>query len=171
MAPDTVADLAAQLTASRALADYFEATVGAAGGEAKLAANWISGELAAHLNRHQVEIDACPVTAQMLAGLLVRIADGTVSSSGAKEALAAMWAGEGSADDVIAAHKLEQMSDSGAIEQVVDEVLAANPSQVEQYRGGKTKVLGFLVGQVMKASAGKANPRQVGEIMKAKLVP
>ena len=163
------ADLAGQLTAGRALADYFEATVAAAGGEAKLAANWITGELAAHLNRHQVEIDASPVTARMLAGLLARIADGTVSSSSAREALAAMWAGEGSADSVIKAHKLEQMSDSGALEQVVDEVLAANPSQVEQYRGGKTKVLGFLVGQVMKASGGKANPRQVGEIMKSKL--
>jgi len=106
----------------------------------------------------------------MLAGLLVRIADGTVSSSSAKEALAAMWAGEGNADSVIEAHKLEQLSDSGALERVVDQVLAANPTQMEQYLDGKTKVLSFLVGQVMKASGGKANPRQVGEIMKAKLV-
>ena len=164
------ADVAAQLTASRALADYFEATLSAAGGDARLTANWITGELAAQLNRHQLEIDGCPLTAEMLAGLLVRIADGTVSSSSAKEALAAMWAGEGNADSVIEAHKLEQLSDSGALERVVDEVLAANPSQVEQYLDGKTKVLGFLVGQVMKASGGTANPRQVGEIMKAKLV-
>ena len=164
------ADVAAQLTASRALADYFEATLSAAGGDARLTANWITGELAAQLNRHQLEIDGCPLTAEMLAGLLVRIADGTVSSSSAKEALAAMWAGEGNADSVIEAHELEQLSDSGALERVVDEVLAANPSQVEQYLDGKTKVLGFLVGQVMKASGGTANPRQVGEIMKAKLV-
>jgi len=164
------ADVAAQLTASRALADYFEATLNAAGGDAKLTANWITGELAAQLNRHQLEIDACPLTAEMLAGLLVRIADGTVSSSSAKEALAAMWAGEGNADSVIEAHKLEQLSDSGALERVVDQVLAANPTQMEQYLDGKTKVLSFLVGQVMKASGGKANPRQVGEIMKAKLV-
>ena len=142
----------------------------AAGGDARLTANWITGELAAQLNRHQLEIDGCPLTAEMLAGLLVRIADGTVSSSSAKEALAAMWAGEGNADSVTEAHELEQLSDSGALERVVDEVLAANPSQVEQYLDGKTKVLGFLVGQVMKASGGTANPRQVGEIMKAKLV-
>ena len=167
---DLGADLAGQLTASRALADFFEATLKAAGMDAKLTANWITGELAAHLNRHQLQIDACTLTAQMLAGLLIRIADGTVSSSSAKEAFAAMWAGEGSADSVIEARKLEQLSDSDTLEQVVDDVLAANPSQVEQYLGGKSKVLGFLVGQVMKASGGKANPQQVGEIMKGKLV-
>jgi aspartyl-tRNA(Asn)/glutamyl-tRNA(Gln) amidotransferase subunit B len=167
---DLGADLAGQLTASRALADFFEATLKAAGIDAKLTANWITGELAAHLNRHRLQLDACPLTAEMLAGLLIRIADGTVSNSSAKEAFAAMWAGEGSADSVIEARKLEQLSDTGALEQVVDDVLAANPSQVEQYLGGKSKVLGFLVGQVMKASGGKANPQQVGEIMKGKLV-
>jgi aspartyl-tRNA(Asn)/glutamyl-tRNA(Gln) amidotransferase subunit B len=159
-------ELAGQLTASRALADYFEAAVDAAGCDARLAANWITGELAAHLNRHQLEIDASPVTAIALAGLLARVADGTVSGTGAKEALAAMWDGEGDADTVIAAHGLEQMSDSDALEAVVDQVVAENPDQVTQYRGGKTKVLGYLVGQVMKASGGKADPKRVSEILR-----
>ena len=165
------AELAGQLVANRAVADYFESTHGLAGTDAKLTANWITGELAAHLNKHQVGVDACPVTPEMLAGLMVRITDGTVSSSGAKEVLAGMWDGEGDADSVIQARGLEQMSDSGELEQAVDQVLAANPSQVEQYLAGKTKVLGFLVGQVMKASAGKANPQRVGEIIKSKLSP
>ncbi|GMQ96321.1 MAG: Asp-tRNA(Asn)/Glu-tRNA(Gln) amidotransferase subunit GatB [Gammaproteobacteria bacterium] len=163
------ADLADQLTASRAMADYFETTHGAAGCDAKLTANWITGELAAHLNRQQLEIDASPVTPEMLAGLLVRIADGTVSNTGAKEVLAAMWVGEDDADSVIAARGLQQMSDSGELQKAVDRVLADNPTQVAQYRGGKTKVLGFLVGQVMKATAGKANPGQVSARIKNKL--
>jgi aspartyl-tRNA(Asn)/glutamyl-tRNA(Gln) amidotransferase subunit B len=166
---DLGADFAHQLTASRALADYFETTVGAAGCDAKLAANWITGELAAQLNRHQVEIDASPVTAEGLAALLARIADGTVSGTGAKEALAAMWDGEGDADSVIEARGLEQMSDRGALEAAVDQVLADNPAQVEQYRAGKTKVMGFLVGQVMKASAGKADPKKVSELLISRL--
>ena len=165
------AELAGQLVANRAVADYFESTHGLAGSDAKLTANWITGELAAHLNKHQVGVDACPVTPEMLAGLMVRVSDGTVSSSGAKEVLAAMWDGEGDADSVIQARGLEQMSDSAELEQAVDQVLAANPSQVEQYLAGKTKVLGFLVGQVIKASAGKANPQRVGEIIKSKLSP
>jgi aspartyl-tRNA(Asn)/glutamyl-tRNA(Gln) amidotransferase subunit B len=163
------ADLAGQLTSSRALADYFETAVGAAGCESRLAANWITGELAAHLNRHQLEIDASPVSAEGLAGLLARIADGTVSGSGAKEALAAMWNGEGDADNVIAARGLAQVSDTGALEAAVDAVIADNPAQVGQFRAGKTKVLGFLVGQVMKASAGKADPKKVSAILKSKL--
>jgi aspartyl-tRNA(Asn)/glutamyl-tRNA(Gln) amidotransferase subunit B len=163
------ADLAGQLTAGRALADYFETTVGAARCDTKLAANWITGELAAHLNRHQLEIDASPVTAEGLAALLVRIADGTVSGTGAKEALAAMWDGEGDADSVIEARGLEQMSDGGALEAAVDKAIADNPAQIEQYRSGKTKVLGFLVGQVMKVSAGKADPKKVSELLKSKL--
>ncbi len=162
-------ELAAQLTASRAIADYFETTQGVVGSDAKLTANWITGELAAHLNRHQLEIDGSPITPAMLAGLLIRIADGTVSGTGAKQALTAMWDGKGDADSVIEAYGLEQMSDSGELEKAVDVVLAANPSQVQQYRGGKTKVLGFLVGQVMKASGGKANPRQVSKLIKSKL--
>ena len=162
-------ELAAQLTASRAIADYFETTQGVVGSDAKLTANWITGELAAHLNKHQLEIDGSPITPAMLAGLLIRIADGTVSGTGAKQALTAMWDGKGDADSVIEAYGLEQMSDSGELEKAVDVVLAANPSQVQQYRGGKTKVLGFLVGHVMKASGGKANPRQVSKLIKGKL--
>jgi aspartyl-tRNA(Asn)/glutamyl-tRNA(Gln) amidotransferase subunit B len=162
-------ELAAQLTASRTIADYFETTQGVVGSDAKLTANWITGELAAHLNKHQLEIDGGPITPAMLAGLLTRIADGTVSGTGAKQALTAMWDGKGDADSVIEAYGLEQMSDSGELEKAVDVVLAANPSQVQQYRGGKTKVLGFLVGQVMKASGGKANPRQVSKLIKGKL--
>ncbi len=163
------ADHVAQLTASPAMADYFEATLEPAACDAKLAANWITGELRAHLNKHQVEIDASPVSATLLAGLLTRIADGTVSSVGAKEALAAMWDGQGDADSVIATHGLEQLSDDSALEQAVEKVICDNPSQVEQYRAGKTKVLGFLVGQVMKESSGKANPRQVSALIKHKL--
>ena len=163
------ADLAAQLTASRAMADYFEATRGLVASDAKLTANWITGELAARLKRQQLSFDACPVTPEMLAGLLIRIADGTLSSTGAKQALAAMWDGKGDADSVIEAFGLEQMSDSGELEKAVDLALAANPSQVQQYRGGKTKVLGFLVGQVMKASGGTANPQQVSKLIKRKL--
>jgi aspartyl-tRNA(Asn)/glutamyl-tRNA(Gln) amidotransferase subunit B len=161
--------LADQLTASRAMADYFEAAQETAGGDARLTANWITGELTAHLNRDQIEVDASPVTPEMLAGLLVRIGDDTVSSTGAKEVLAAMWDGEGRADGIIESRGLRQMSDSGALEEAVDKVLAENPDQVEQYRAGKTKVMGFLVGQVMKASGGKANPRRVSELMKSKL--
>ena len=151
------------------MADYFEATCGLVASDAKLTANWITGELAAHLKRQQLSFDACPVSPEMLAGLLIRVADGTVSSTGAKQALAAMWDGKGDADSVIEAFGLEQMSDSGELEKAVDAALAANPSQVQQYRGGKTKVLGFLVGQVMKASGGKANPQQVSKLIKAKL--
>jgi aspartyl-tRNA(Asn)/glutamyl-tRNA(Gln) amidotransferase subunit B len=163
------ADLAGQLTASRAMADYFETAHGVVGSNAKLTANWITGELAAHLKRQQLGFDACPVSPEMLAGLLMRIADGTVSGIGAKQALAAMWDGKGDADSVIEAYGLEQVSDSGELEKAVDVVLGANPSQVEQYRRGKTKVLGFLVGQVMKTSGGKANPQQVSELIKGKL--
>jgi len=161
--------LAVQLTASRAMADFFEAVQDAAGADARLTANWITGELAAHLNRDHMEIDASPVSPQTLAGLLARIADGTVSSTAAKEVLAALWDGETDVDSVIAARGLEQVSDSGAIEQAVDEVLADNPSQVEQYRAGKTKVIGYLVGQVLKAFPGKADPRKVSAIMKDRL--
>jgi aspartyl-tRNA(Asn)/glutamyl-tRNA(Gln) amidotransferase subunit B len=162
-------ELADQLTTSRAMADYFEAAQETAGGDARLTANWITGELTAHLNRDQIEVDASPVTPEMLAGLLVRIGDDTVSSTSAKEVLAAMWDGEGRADGIIESRGLRQMSDSGALEEAVDKVLAENPDQVEQYRAGKTKVMGFLVGQVMKASGGKANPRRVSELMKSKL--
>jgi len=157
------------LTASRELADYYEAVVAAAGGEAKLAANWVTGELTAALNREGLEVERSPVSAPMLGGMVARIADETISGKMAKQVFEAMWAGEGDADTVIATRGLRQVTDSGAIEAMVDDVLAGHPEQVEQYRAGKEKVLGFLVGQVMKASKGTANPQQVNEILRRKL--
>jgi aspartyl-tRNA(Asn)/glutamyl-tRNA(Gln) amidotransferase subunit B len=158
------------LTASHALANYFSATL-AAGVEPKLAANWILGELSGHINEAGLGADAAPVTPQLLAGLLGRIADGTLSGKMAKDVFAAIWAGEGTADAIIQARGLRQISDSGAIESIVDEVLAANPRSVEEFRAGKEKAFNALVGQVMKASKGKANPAQVNEVLKRKLAP
>ncbi|MFZ5492433.1 MAG: Asp-tRNA(Asn)/Glu-tRNA(Gln) amidotransferase subunit GatB [Pseudomonadota bacterium] len=156
------------LTAEREVADYFEATL-AAGAEPKLAANWINGELAAALNRDGLPITASPVGPAALAGLLARIADDTISGKIAKDVFAALWQGEGTADAIIEARGLKQITDTGAIEAAVDAVLAANPDQVEQLRAGKDKVLGFLVGQVMKATQGKANPAQVNALLRAKV--
>jgi aspartyl-tRNA(Asn)/glutamyl-tRNA(Gln) amidotransferase subunit B len=160
---------AAVLTASRTSADYFETLVRDSGADPKLCANWQSGELAAALNRAGVEIDATPIPAPALAALLKRIADGTLSGKMAKEVFDAMWAGEGAADELIEKRGLRQISDSGAIESLVDAVLAANAKQVEDYRAGKEKAFNSLVGQVMKASKGKANPAQVNEVLKKKL--
>jgi aspartyl-tRNA(Asn)/glutamyl-tRNA(Gln) amidotransferase subunit B len=157
------------LTASRAMGDYYEAVVEAAGGEPKLAANWVMGELSAMLNKEGLDVEQAPVSAAMLGGMLRRISDNTISGKIAKEVFEAMWNGEGSADEIIEAKGLRQITDTGAIEAIVDEVIANNPAQVEQYRGGKTKVFGFFVGQVMKATKGKANPQQVNELLKAKL--
>jgi len=156
------------LVASRSLADYFEA-VAKACGEVKLAANWVIGELSAALNREGLGIAASPVAAGQLAGLLLRIADHTISGKIAKEVFEAMWRGDGTADEIIDAHGLKQISDSGELEKIVDQVIADFPEQVRQYRDGKTKVLGFLVGQVMKATQGKANPGQVNEILRGRL--
>ncbi|HEY4372347.1 MAG TPA: Asp-tRNA(Asn)/Glu-tRNA(Gln) amidotransferase subunit GatB [Burkholderiales bacterium] len=157
------------LTGSRALADYFSATLTAGAADAKVAANWIIGELSGRLNEAGMEAGAAPVTPLMLAGLLKRIADGTVSGKLAKEVFGHMWAGEGDADKIIQARGLKQETDSGAIEKVVDEVLAANQKSVEEFRAGKEKAFNALVGQVMKASKGKANPAQVNDILKKKL--
>ncbi len=157
------------LTASRELADYYEAVVAAVGGEPKLCANWVMVELLGALNKAGLELAASPIAPEALAGLIRRIQDGTVSTRAAKEVFEGMWAGEGDADTVIEARGLKQLSDTGALEAIVDQVIAANPKQVEQYRGGKTKLLGFFVGQVMKASKGKANPQQVNQILKGKL--
>jgi len=160
------------LTATRATADYFEA-VSAATGDAKLAANWVMGDLAAALNKAGLDIDRSPVDAAALAGLLLRIRDNTISGKIAKQVFEAMWSGEGSADEVIQARGLKQITDSGAIEALVDEVLAANPGQVENYRNAdpdkRPKMIGFFVGQVMKKSQGKANPQQVNELLRGKL--
>ena len=157
------------LIGSRALADYYEAVVAAVGDDPKLCANWVNGELAAALNRDDVDITASPVSAEALAGLLKRIQDETISGKIAKEVFEAMWAGEGDADTIIEAKGLKQITDSSALEGVIDEVIAANPEQVEQYRAGKEKLLGFFVGQVMKATGGKANPQQLNELLKSKL--
>jgi len=157
------------LTQGRALADYFEAAVAATAAGAQLAANWILGDLSGALNREGLEIEDSRIGAAELAGLLDRIADNTISGKMAKDVFDAMWAGEGSAADIIAARGLKQITDTGEIEGVVDAVIAANPGQAEEYRGGKDKLLGFFVGQVMQRTGGKDNPGQVNEILRKKL--
>ncbi len=182
------------LTATRATADYYEEVIKESKADPKLVANWVTVELAAFLNKidwvnatgqsiqwvnqsgesvdfigESRSIRNCPVSAIALAGLIRRISDNTISGKIAKEVLEAMWNGEGDADAVIANKGLKQITDSGAIEKVIDEVIASNPKQLEQYRGGQDKLFGFFVGQVMKASQGKANPTQVNDLLKKKL--
>ncbi len=154
------------LTASRELADYFEAVVVASGGLGKLSANWVMGELSGALNKSDGDINASPVSAAALGVMLQRIEDGTISGKIAKQVFEAMWKGEGSADEIIEQQGLKQISDSSAIEGIIKEVLDNNPKQVGQYRGGQEKLFGFFVGQVMKATQGKANPAQVNELLK-----
>ena len=162
---------AVTLTASREMAAYFQDVVDAAGvANAKIAANWVMGELAARLNKGDLDIADSPVAAPRLAGLVQRIADNTISNNIGRKVFEALWSGEGeSADAIIEAQGLKQVTDSGAIEALVDEVLAANQKSVEEFRGGKERAFNALVGQVMKASRGKANPAQVNEILKRKL--
>lgn len=157
------------LTASRAMADYYEQLLATVGGEAKLCANWMMGDLAAALNRSSVDISASPVDARRLGGLLKRIQDGTLSGKLAKEVFEALWDGATDADTVIQERGLQQITDSSALEGLVDEVIANNPDQVAQFRAGKEKLLGFFVGQVMKATRGKANPQQLNELLRRKL--
>ncbi len=161
------------LTASRELAGYFETAARAAGGEAKIVANWILGEVSGALNRSDTDIARAPVSATALAGLLRRIADGTISGKIAKDVFDAMWQGEaegdGAADAIIGKKGLTQISDAGAIEKIVDDALAANAAIVAEYRAGKDKAFNSLVGKVMAASRGKANPAQVNAILKRKL--
>ncbi len=159
---------AAVLTGSRALADYFEATARACG-QGKLAANWVMGELSAALNKAELDIGQSPVSAAQLGALIARIQDGTLSGKLAKQVFEGLWEGAGEVDAIIEARGLKQMSDSGELEKIVDEVLAANPKSVEEFRSGKEKAFNALVGQVMKASRGKANPAQVNALLKAKL--
>ena len=154
------------LTASREMAEYFERAVTAAGGEGKLTANWVMGELSALLNKEGRDITESPVDPEMLGNMLQRINDGTISGKIAKQVFEAMWAGEGDADTVIEKKGLKQITDSGAIEQLVRDVIANNPKQVEQYKGGQEKLLGYFVGQVMKQTQGKANPGEVNKILK-----
>lgn len=163
---------AALLVSSRALADYFESATKASS-EAKLTANWVLGDLSAALNRDGMSIDASPITPVALAGLIKRISDNTLSSKLAKQVFEGLWQGEGSADEIIDVRGLKQVSDSGALETMVDEVIAANPAQVEQYRAAddakRKKLSGFFVGQIMKASKGQANPQLLNRLLLEKL--
>jgi aspartyl-tRNA(Asn)/glutamyl-tRNA(Gln) amidotransferase subunit B len=163
---------AATLTASRETADFYEQTVFAAGSaNAKLCANWVMGELAARLNKEDRDISASAVSAVALGGLIAPIADGTISGKIAKEVFDALWSGQGSdANAIIEARGLKQISDVDALEKLVDDIVAANPAQVEGYRSGKDKLFAFFVGQVMKQTKGKANPVQVNDILRKKLV-
>jgi len=162
---------AVTLTQSRELAEYFEATIGESGAAvpAKTAANWVMGELAARLNEEGTDAARSAVSPDQLGRLLARIQDGTISGKIAKEVFDAMWAGEGDPDTIIDKRGLRQISDAGALETIVAEVLAANPRSVEEFRAGKGRALNALVGQVMKATQGKANPQQVNDLLKNKL--
>ena len=157
------------LTSNRDTALFFEAALAESPELSAQLVNWILGDLAGALNKAGLEISDSPIKPAMLTQLVARIADNTISGKIAKEVFDAMWQGEGSADDIIEARGLKQITDSGAIETLIDEVIAANPEQVEQFRAGKEKVLGFFVGQVMKQSQGKANPGQVNAILRDKL--
>jgi aspartyl-tRNA(Asn)/glutamyl-tRNA(Gln) amidotransferase subunit B len=160
---------AAAMTQSKAFAAYFEEAARISS-QPKLVANWLMGELARRLNAQAIELDASPVRAPALAQMVARIADGTISNNGAKQVFDALWTGEGSeVDAVIAAKGLKQMSDSGELERIIDEVLAANTKSVEEYRAGKDKAFNALVGQAMKATKGKGNPSQVNDLLKKKL--
>ncbi|QKV54662.1 Asp-tRNA(Asn)/Glu-tRNA(Gln) amidotransferase subunit GatB [Comamonas antarctica] len=166
---------ATTLTQSQDMASYFEA-VAQACNQPKLASNWIMGEISRRLNTEEIGIDQAKVGSAQLAQLIGRISDGTISNNAARQVFEALWAGEAgddltSVDALIEAKGLKQMNDSGALEAIIDEVIAANPGNVEQYRAGKDKAFNALVGQVMKASKGKANPGQVNELLKLKLAP
>jgi aspartyl-tRNA(Asn)/glutamyl-tRNA(Gln) amidotransferase subunit B len=157
------------LSSSRQLADYFETVVKLSGCEAKLCANWITGDLSAALNKSGLEITDSPVSDIRLAGLLARIGDNTISGKIAKQVFEALWQSSSVADDIIAEKGLKQITDTGAIETIIDKIIAENIDQVEQYRSGKDKVFAFFVGQVMKEMQGKANPAEVNKMLKAKL--
>ena len=151
------------------MADYFEAAAKACG-QPKLASNWVMGEISRRLNLEEIGMDQVKVSAEQLGQLIARIHGNVISNNAAKQVFEALWTGEGSdVDAVIEAKGLKQMNDTGALEAIIDEVIAANPANVEQYRAGKDKAFNALVGQVMKASKGKANPAQVNALLKAKL--
>ena len=159
---------ASMLTSSREMADYFDSCVSLAG-HAKLCANWIIGEVSAQLNRDNLDITQCPVSPEQLSGNIRCISDGTISNSGAKEVFRTLWSEGGDANAIIESKGLKQVSDAGAIEALVDEILSANPDKVAEYRSGKDKLFGFFVGLAMKASKGKANPAQLNEVLQRKL--
>jgi len=162
-------DDAAVLTASRETADYFETTVTATKAQSKIVSNWMMGELFASLNKSELEISESPILPTQLALLLDRIHDKTLSGNTAKQVFAALWKQEGDVDEIIDAKGLKQITDTGAIEPIVDEVIANCSEQVQQYKDGNEKVIGFLVGQVMQKSKGKANPQMVNQLLKEKL--
>ena len=160
---------AAMMTQGKAMGAFFEAAAKACA-QPKLVANWLMGEVSRRLNAEDRGIDASPVSAEQLAAMIGRIADGTISNNGAKQVFDALWTGQGAdVDAVIEARGLKQMSDTGELERILDEVLAANAKSVEEYRAGKDKAFNALVGQAMKATKGKANPAQVNELLKKKL--
>jgi aspartyl-tRNA(Asn)/glutamyl-tRNA(Gln) amidotransferase subunit B len=160
---------ASMMTQSKAFGAFFEATAKACG-NAKLAANWLMGEVSRRLNAQPLGIEDSPVDAAALGSLIARIVDGTVSNSGARQVFDALWSGQGGdVDALIATLGVKQMSDSTALEAIVDQVVAANPKSVDEYRAGKDKAFNALVGQIMKASQGKANPSQVNALLKKKL--
>jgi aspartyl-tRNA(Asn)/glutamyl-tRNA(Gln) amidotransferase subunit B len=157
------------LTASRELADYYEEVVRLEPADTKLAANWVMGELAAALNKESLDVGSGKLSAERLAGLLTRLSDRTISGKIAKEVFEIMWSTGATADSVIESKGLRQITDEGAIERAIDEVMARNPAQLAEYRAGKDKLFGFFVGQVMKATAGKANPAQLNQLLRRKL--
>ncbi|RUM81651.1 MAG: Asp-tRNA(Asn)/Glu-tRNA(Gln) amidotransferase GatCAB subunit B [Candidatus Thioglobus sp.] len=157
------------LTSQKPMADYFEKMIVNNTDHVKLCANWIMGELSASLNKHQLELLDAPIAADDLSLLVSRIGDDTISGKIAKDVFKAMWDGEGSADEIIEAKGLKQMSDTSAIEAIVDEIIANNAPQVEQFKSGNEKILGFFVGQAMKATQGKANPKLLNEMLRTKL--
>jgi aspartyl-tRNA(Asn)/glutamyl-tRNA(Gln) amidotransferase subunit B len=157
------------LASDRDVAFYFEAAVAASSARPKLVANWVSSDLAGKLHKSGLGITDCPVSAKQLAGLIDKISDDTISGKIAKQVFDAIWLGEGDADAIIESRGLEQITDTGEIDTMIDQIIAANPGQVEQYRAGKVKLLGYFVGQVMKASGGKANPAQLNQLLKSKL--
>ncbi|MDQ1260450.1 MAG: aspartyl-tRNA(Asn)/glutamyl-tRNA(Gln) amidotransferase subunit, partial [Pseudomonadota bacterium] len=160
---------ATTLTQSKAMASYFEAAAQASS-QAKLASNWIMGEVSRRLNSEETGIENAKVGSAALAALIQRISDGTISNNAARQVFDALWNGEGSeVDAVIEAKGLKQMNDSGALEKIIDEVIAANPDNVAQFKAGKDKAFNALVGQIMKASKGKANPAQVNELLRKRL--
>jgi aspartyl-tRNA(Asn)/glutamyl-tRNA(Gln) amidotransferase subunit B len=162
-------DTAIILTSSRALADYYEAVVQESACEAKLCANWIVGDLLGALNKASLDISQSPIEARRLAGLLKRIADNTISGKIAKQIFDTLWENSQTADEVIDEQGLRQITDTGAIAAIIDEIIAANQKQLEQYRGGNEKVFGFFVGQIMKAMQGKGNPAEINKLLKEKL--
>lgn len=160
---------ASVLTADREIAEFFETTTKATKAESKIVANWMTGELFANLNKSELEISESPISTAQLALLLDRIADNTLSGKTAKQVFAALWEQEGDVDAIIEAKGLKQITDTGAIEAIVDEVIASCPKQVQQFKEGNDKVIGFLVGQVMQKSKGKANPQMANELLKEKM--